>query len=148
MHPRTASADARSGRHSASRNVSSREIGSRIDTPGAILTTFLDQTPELELDARRGPAPVLDGSPALDDLAPSVEDVAAVVEHDPTLTPAARIAKPVVAKAASDDEPEVAEHDDLLDIEDSTRLYLREIARVPLLTAEEEVMLAKTMELG
>ena len=46
---------------------------------------------------------------------------------------------PVVAPVADDD---------LLDIEDSTRLYLREIARVPLLTAEEEVMLAKTMEIG
>jgi RNA polymerase primary sigma factor len=47
-------------------------------------------------------------------------------------------------------EPAVApaSDDDLLDIEDSTRLYLREIARVPLLTAEEEVMLAKTMEIG
>jgi RNA polymerase primary sigma factor len=38
--------------------------------------------------------------------------------------------------------------DAALDVEDSTRLYLREIARVPLLTAEEEVVLAKALELG
>jgi RNA polymerase primary sigma factor len=115
------------------------------------LTTFLDQTPELDLDPRGGAAP------ALDELVPSPEDVASVVEHDPTLTipapeatatPAKPVATKPVAAKSDDDEPEVAEHDDLLDIEDSTRLYLREIARVPLLTAEEEVMLAKTMELG
>jgi RNA polymerase sigma factor (sigma-70 family) len=52
---------------------------------------------------------------------------------------------PAVDTAAVVDEPET---DDVLDIEDSTRLYLREISRVPLLTAEEEVMLAKTMEIG
>ncbi len=103
------------------------------------MTTFLDQTPDIDLDARPG-APIT----ALDELTPSRADVAAVVEHDPTLT-----VVPATAKAPDkDDEPEVVEHDDLLDIEDSTRLYLREIARVPLLTAEEEVMLAKTMELG
>ncbi|MDQ3937308.1 MAG: sigma-70 family RNA polymerase sigma factor [Chloroflexota bacterium] len=34
------------------------------------------------------------------------------------------------------------------DTEDSVQLYLREISRVPLLTAEEEVVLAKGMELG
>src|SRR6476469_1257380 len=111
MQPRAASADARSGRHSASRNVVLARLASRIDTPGATLTTFLDQTPELQLDARPGTSPALDESPALDDLAPTLEDVAAVVEHDPTLTPVAPVARAVPAKAAADDEPEVAEHD-------------------------------------
>ncbi len=106
------------------------------------MTTFLDQTPELNLDTRLGT------TPALDELTPTAEEVAAVVEHDPTLVSAPPVAQAAAAKAAPDEDADVAEHDDLLDIEDSTRLYLREIARVPLLTAEEEVMLAKTMELG
>jgi RNA polymerase primary sigma factor len=141
MHPRIASADARSGRHPASRVCLSGAIVSRIDNKlhGVTLTTFLDQTPDL--DARISPAV------PLDELVPGPEDVAAVVEHDPTLTPEVPVVAARPARDA-DDEPEVVEHDDLLDIEDSTRLYLREIARVPLLTAEEEVMLAKTMELG
>jgi RNA polymerase primary sigma factor len=107
-----------------------------------ILTTFLDQTPQLDPQTALVPTPD-DLGVLPDDLAPTAADVAAVVEHDPTLQPAALTVKPAAA-----DEPEEPEQDDLLDIEDSTRLYLREIARVPLLTAEEEVMLAKTMELG
>ncbi|HET8785900.1 MAG TPA: sigma-70 family RNA polymerase sigma factor, partial [Candidatus Limnocylindrales bacterium] len=52
------------------------------------------------------------------------------------------------ADAEDDDEVEVVADDTELDVEDSTRLYLREIARVPLLTAQEEVVLAKAIELG
>jgi len=68
----------------------------------------------------------------------SLSDLETTLPIDPALTPA-------IEPSTDVDEP-VA--DDVLDIEDSTRLYLREIARVPLLTAEEEVMLAKTMEIG
>jgi RNA polymerase sigma factor RpoD-like protein len=51
-----------------------------------------------------------------------------------------------VAEAAEGDEVEPVS--DELDTEDPVRMYLREIARVPLLTAEEEVVLAKAIELG
>ena len=46
-----------------------------------------------------------------------------------------------------DGEPEIPEETEP-DTEDSVRLYLREISRVPLLTAQEEVVLAKGIELG
>jgi RNA polymerase primary sigma factor len=115
------------------------------------LTAFLDQTTTPDLTTA---APELDTEATAAELASlELETPADDLIADPLLAVAPAKAKPVaVARPAADDdeadEPQPAEHDDLLDIEDSTRLYLREIARVPLLTAEEEVMLAKTMELG
>jgi RNA polymerase primary sigma factor len=72
---------------------------------------------------------------------PTTIDIEAVAaESDPDRIPV-DVAADIVdgVQPQPDSEPET---------EDSVRLYLREIARVPLLKAEEEVVLAKGMELG
>jgi len=117
------------------------------------LTTFLDQTtdqnrtrPDLETEATAADLATLELETASEGL-----DLETIAAADPAPAVAKTPVTPTKPAADADDADEPAtpaEHDDLLDIEDSTRLYLREIARVPLLTAEEEVMLAKTMELG
>jgi RNA polymerase primary sigma factor len=105
--------------------------------------TAIDLTTHLSID------PSVDALPDVD------ESHAAPTDLVPTAGGDRLVPKPASAAVhtadpddLADDEPVVVETDDLLDIEDSTRLYLREISRVPLLTAEEEVMLAKTMEIG
>ena len=55
-------------------------------------------------------------------------------------------------KEADSDSPEEAEIDlsvpDAINIDDPVRMYLKEIGKVPLLTADEEVEIAKRMEQG
>src|SRR5216110_1682769 len=115
-----------------------------------MLTTFLDHASPPSIDSSVDPSTGADARPAVELAIPADADLTAL-GGDPAPVDI-DIAVPRGRQAASEDdpdrEPETGPADDVLDIEDSTRLYLREIARVPLLTAEEEVMLAKTMEIG
>jgi RNA polymerase primary sigma factor len=60
----------------------------------------------------------------------------------------ARLDPAEVDEPTADEIETVAAEPDDVEIDDPVRMYLREIARVPLLTAQEEVVLAKGMELG
>ena len=90
--------------------------------------------------------------PALD---PALEDVAVEGVEDVAILEPSRDALVEVEaeaiEAIEDDEDEEAEavRDEEADLlGDPVRMYLHEIARVPLLNAEEEVVLAKAIELG
>jgi RNA polymerase primary sigma factor len=95
------------------------------------LIEFIDETPNTTNDTA---APVGVATALGDIEPPAPEEILAVDAEE--------------AEEAEEPKAAEAEADDVLDIEDSTRLYLREIARVPLLSAQEEVILAKSIELG
>jgi RNA polymerase primary sigma factor len=80
---------------------------------------------------------------ALDVALPDDEIAAALPVDAPARLDPAEVDEPT----ADEIETVAAEPDDV-EIDDPVRMYLREIARVPLLTAQEEVVLAKGMELG
>ena len=74
------------------------------------------------------------------------------VDEDGTEPRALAADAPATLGAKEREEPTAEELEalsaDMIGIDDPVRMYLREVGRVALLTAEEEVVLAKAIELG